>query len=99
MIEHSNRSTGMNRRIGMWAVVGFLVAGFWALYAFASTPPPLTSADPILTLVELTCPVVLAGFRFHFPVSVYWSLVANAATYALIGLIVESLRRQFRHAN
>ncbi len=88
----------MKYRIGMWAAVGFLVAGGWALYAFATTPPAMTSADPIMTLVELTCPVVLASMRLHFGVSLYWSLVANAATYALIGLMVETLRRRLTHA-
>jgi hypothetical protein len=67
----------------MWASVGFLVAGCWALYAFATTPPAMTSADPILTLVEFTCPVAFASPHFHFGVSLYWSLLANAAAYAL----------------
>ena len=58
-----------------------------------------SSADPIMTLVELTCPVVLASIHFQFGVSLYWSLVANAVTYAFVGLIVESLRRQHRHAS
>lgn len=84
----------MKYRIGMWASAGFLVAGGWALYAFATTPPAMTSADPIMSLVELTCPVVLASMRLHFGVSLYWSLAANTATYALIGLMVEMLRRR-----
>ena len=82
----------MKYRIAAWASAGFLVAACWALYAFAITPPPITSADPILTVVEFTCPVVLAGTYFHFGVSLYWSLIANAATYALLGLIAETLR-------
>jgi len=49
----------MNYRIAMWAIVGFFVAGCWAVYAFTTTPPALTSADPIMTLVEITCPVAL----------------------------------------
>jgi hypothetical protein len=85
-------------RIGIWAGAGLLVAGCWALYAFASTPPALTSGDPRLALVELTCPVVLASFYFHVGVSLYWSLVANAATYGLIGLMVESLRQRLHPA-
>ena len=88
----------MKYRIGMWAGAGFLVAGCWALYAFATTPPAMTSADPIMTLVELTCPVVLASMRLHFGVSLYWSLLANAATYTLLGLIVETLRQRLAHA-
>jgi hypothetical protein len=88
----------MKHRVAMWASAGFLVAGFWAIYAFASTPPPITSADPILTLIESTCPVLFASLHFHFGVSVYWSLLANAATYALVGLVVETLRRPLIHA-
>jgi len=88
----------MKYRIGMWAGAGFLIAGGWALYAFATMPPALTSADPIMSLVELTCPIVLASMRLHFGVSLYESLVANAATYALIGLMVETLRRRLTRA-
>ena len=43
-------------------------------------------------LARTTCPILIAGV--HFPVSVYWALVANAATYALVGLIVEALRQK-----
>ena len=89
----------MKRRIAIWASVGFLVACCWALYAFATTPPAMTSADPIVILVEFTCPVVAASLYFHFGVSLYWSLLANAATYVLAGLIVETLRRQLKPAN
>lgn len=88
----------MKYRIAVWAIVGFAVAGCWALYAFATMPPAMTSGDPIMTLVEFTCPIVLAGFYFHFGVSLYASLIANAATYALLGLIVETLRRPLNHA-
>jgi hypothetical protein len=84
-------------RIAAWASVGFLIAACWALYAFATTPPPITSADPVATLVEFTCPVVLAGTYFHFGVSLYWSLLANAATYTWLGLIVETLRQRLDH--
>ena len=85
----------MKRRIAIWASVGFLVAGCWALYAFATTPPPITSASPIMILVRLTCPITLLS---SYPLSLYLVLLANAATYALAGLIVETLRLQFRRA-
>jgi hypothetical protein len=94
----NSRSGGMKYRIVIWAGVGFLVAGFWALYFFPTAPIPITSAEPIWTLARLTCPVVFASFYFHFPVSVYWFLLANASTYALVGLIKESLRQQLNHA-
>jgi len=87
----------MKYRIALWAGVGLLVAIGWALYAFASAPPAMTSGDPIVRLVELTCPIVFASVHFHFGLGLYWSLLANAATYGLIGLIVETLRQQLHH--
>ena len=85
----------MKYRIGMWAGAGFLVAGGWALYALASTPPALTTADPMMPLVKLTCPIALLSF---YPLRLYWVLLANAATYALAGLIVETLRPRLAHS-
>src|ERR1035438_3331395 len=52
----------------------------------------MSSTEPILTLARFTCPVVFAGSYFHFGLRFYWVLLANAATYALVGLIVETLR-------
>jgi hypothetical protein len=85
----------MKYRIGLWAIVGFLVAGSWALYALAAKPPALTSADPILLLVRVTCPIAIFS---SYPIKLFWVLLANAATYALIGLFFETLRQTLRHA-
>ena len=85
----------MKFRIGIWAGAGFLVAGFWALYALVTTSPALTSADPIMTLVRLTCPIAIFS---RYPLSLYLVLAANTATYALAGLIVETLRQRLHHA-
>jgi hypothetical protein len=46
----------------------------------------------------MTCPVVFASFHFHFGIKLYRVLLANAATYGLFGLAVESLRQQLNHA-
>ena len=81
----------MTRRVGMWASAGFLIAGSWALYGLAKAPPAITSADRIVTLVRLTCPIT---FLSSYPLGLYWVLLANAATYALVGLIVETLRQR-----
>jgi hypothetical protein len=85
----------MKYRIAMWASAGLIVAGCWGVYfERASKDNPI---EPIVnTLVRLTCPVAIAGR--YFPISLYWSLVANAATFALVGLIVEILRRQLSHS-
>jgi hypothetical protein len=81
----------MKYRIARWASVGLLVAGFWAFYFFPTAP---VQAEPIVwTLARLTCPIAFASFYFHFPIGVYWVLLVNAAMYALVGLIVETLRR------
>jgi hypothetical protein len=83
----------------IWAFVGFLIAGLWALYAAATFPSPITPGQTIVwTLVNLTCPIVFVGFHFHFGIKLYWVLLANAATYGLIGAIVETLRHQLSHA-
>lgn len=87
----------MQYRIRLWAIAGFLVANCWALYfAEVSKDNPI---EPIVwTLAGLTQPIALVSFYFHFGLSFYWVLLANAATYALIGLIVEALRQQLKHA-
>ena len=89
----------MKRKIVIWAIAGFLVASLWALYAGATFPSPLISAQPIVwTLVYITCPVAFASFHFHFGIKLSWVLLANAATYGLFGLAMESLRKQLSHA-
>ena len=81
-------------RITIWAAAGFLVASGWAVYFFLKDKDlpikPLVSA-----LLRLTCPIAIVGL--HYPVSIYSSLAANVATYAVIGLVVETLRRQLSH--
>jgi tellurite resistance protein TehA-like permease len=86
----------MRYRIPIWAAAGFLVASAWAVYFLvASKDRPI---EPIVsTLVRLTCPVAIVGS--HYPVSLYSALVANVATYALVGLVVEIVRRQLNHSS
>ena len=86
----------MKYRIVMWASAGFLIAGFWALYASATFPSTSARMEDVWTLVSLTCPVAIAGR--HYAISVYEALAANTVTYGLVGLIVESLGRQLKHS-
>jgi hypothetical protein len=86
----------MKYRIAMWAGAGFLAAGFWGLFASVTLSSTHDRMQEVWTLVCLTCPVAIAGK--HYPISLNESLVANAVTYALIGLIVETLRRQLHPA-
>jgi len=88
----------MQYRIAMWASTGLFAVGCWQLYAFATAPIPISVLPVVWTLARLTCPVVFAGFYFHFGVGFYWVLLANAATYALVGLIVETLRPRLNRA-
>jgi hypothetical protein len=80
----------MKYRIAMWAGAGFLVAVSWALYVFSTFPHTNERMRDVWILAAVTCPITLVS---HFPVSLYQVLAANAATYALVGLIVETLRR------
>jgi hypothetical protein len=86
----------MSYKIGLWAGAGFLVAAGWAVYAFLTQPPALTALDPILPLVQITCPIAYLSLHFNFGVSLYGCLAANAVTYALIGIAFEALRGKYR---
>ena len=85
----------MKFRIALWAIAGFLVAGGWAAYFFlASKDQPI---QPIVSsFARFTCPIAIFGS--HHPISFYSVVAANIATYALIGLAIELLRRQFVRA-
>jgi hypothetical protein len=51
--------------------------------------------EPIASLlVHLTCPI---AFFSSYPLALTSVLLANAAMYTLVGLIVETVRRQRRH--
>ena len=80
----------MKLRIAIWAVAGAVVAALWAIYMSATFPAPLGS---LRTLVHLTCPVALAH---HYAIGFYSVLLINAATYALVGAVVETVRRQYK---
>ena len=77
----------MRYRIGMWAIAGFLLAGFWVLFAIATFPSTPERMHDMWTIVCITCPVAIVGM--HYPISLYIALFANAVTYAFIGLAVE----------
>jgi hypothetical protein len=86
----------MKYRITIWAAAGFLVESGWAVYFFLANKD-LPIEPFVSTLVRLTCPIAIVGA--HYPVSIYSALGANVATYALVGLVVEILRRRLNHSN
>lgn len=81
----------MKLRIAIWAAAGALIVVSWSLY-FSVTH--LTRYSLTWLLVDLTCPIALV--RQH-AMSVYVVLLVNAATYALIGAVVETMWRHYRH--
>jgi hypothetical protein len=80
----------MKFRIAIWTSVGALVVVFWTLYISATFPTPL---GIVRTLTYLTCPIALAR---HYALSFYFVLLVNAATYALVGTVVETMRRHYK---
>jgi hypothetical protein len=82
----------MNLRIAIWSGAGALVAILWTLYISATSPAPLGN---LWTLAYLTCPIALAR---HYALSFYFVFLSNAATYALVGAMVETTRRHYKSA-
>jgi hypothetical protein len=85
----------MKLRIAIWAGIGFLVAGSWGLY-FAAANKDNPIGPLVYALAILSQPVAAIASSLKFPVGLSWVVVGNAATYALIGLIVESLQRHYK---
>jgi hypothetical protein len=86
----------MKYRVAIWTAAGFLVGSGWAVYFFVRNKD--LPIEPIVsTLIRLTCPIAIVGS--HYAVSLYLALAANVATYAVVGLVVEILRRQLNHSN
>ena len=82
----------MEIRIAIWGLAGVLVAGFWTLYFFLTAHFFLAATVPlqpiVFILARLTCPIAFVSSYFHFPIGVYSALLANAITYALVGLFI-----------
>ncbi len=81
----------MKIRIAIWASAGALVAIFWAIYVVSTRTNTLAIPGVLSTLADLTCPIMLLR---HHAVSLGLVLIANAATYALVGIIVESIKHR-----
>ena len=81
----------MNVRIGWWALAGFAVACFWVLFALAAGPEHNIGR---WTVAAVTAPASFLGRTI--PLAVFWSVIANAAIYAAIGLAAELVRWQLR---
>jgi hypothetical protein len=84
-------------RIAIWASVGFLVSVGWGSY-FANANKSIPIEPAVYTFAMLTQPA--AALRLYLnPTSSFgltWVVVANAATYALLGLIATTIRKHHR---
>jgi hypothetical protein len=80
----------MKSRIAIWAILGALVVVVWRVYISATLSNPLGSGGLGRALVYLTCPIAMASRHAE---GFYLVLITNAATYALAGVVVETMRR------
>jgi hypothetical protein len=89
--EHTLRN---GFRIVMWASAGFLVSAGWGFY-FAATNKDIPIGLIVYALASLTQPAaaVVVYFNPHYLLGLRAVEIANAVTYALLGLIVETARR------
>ena len=87
----------MARRIGLWALVGAVVAFLWFLYFTWLTwgayhgGPAFEFGAVARTLADITIPIGPL-FGRHHAITWYWSLAMNAGIYGFIGLAVETIR-------
>jgi hypothetical protein len=79
----------MQRRIGLWTLLGFVVAAVWVILSFVI---PISPQPVLWGLARLTCPILPISIALNFGVKWYWFVASNVVAYALIGLIIETLQ-------
>jgi hypothetical protein len=81
----------------MWACTGFLVSVSWGVY-FTSADKANPIPSIVYTLALLTQPIFGAVTVLYpnLPVGLWPLLLANVATYALVGLTVGIVRQHYR---
>ena len=84
-------------RIAVWASAGFSVSLAWGIY-FASAAKSIPIEPTVYALAMLTQPAaaILLYLRPNSPLSLTWVIAANAVTYAVLGLLVETIRQHRR---
>ena len=87
-------------RVGIWATAGLLIAMGWGIY-FATANKATPIGPLVYVMVRLTQPVIATVVYFDpdTPLVLHSAVVANAATYALLGIIVETVRKQFTNTH
>jgi hypothetical protein len=84
-------------RIAIWMSAGFLVSFGWGLY-FATANKAIPVGPIVMALAKLTNPTAAVVLYLNpgSPLGLTWVAVTNTATYALCGLIFETIRRNHR---
>jgi hypothetical protein len=84
-------------RIAAWASAGFLISVGWGFY-FATANKGIPIGPIVHTLARLTQPTAAAILYLNpaTPLGLTSVAVTNAATYALLGLMIETVRRHYR---
>lgn len=73
----------MRYRIGMWVIAGFLLDGFWGLFAVATFPSTPERMRDVRTVLCITCPVAILGT--HYPL-VSMSLLSRTPSRMLLSV-------------
>jgi hypothetical protein len=93
--ESVKETTLMRFRIAIWAALGLVIAECWGAY-FANADKTVPIAPLVFLLARLSQPPVWIAISFiRFPVALHWAALANAATYAMVGSLVEVIRKRF----
>ena len=83
----------MKLRVAIWSVLGALVVVVWRVYISLTLSNPLGANGIGRAFVYFTCPIAIAS---KHPQGFYFVLLVNAVTYALVGLVGETIRREYR---
>jgi hypothetical protein len=81
-------------RTAMWATAGLIVSVAWGIY-FATANKAIPIEPATRAVARLTQPTVafFLSMNAALPLGLTSTVVANTATYALIGLALEMIRR------
>ena len=84
----------------MWATAGFLVAVGWGIY-FATKDKGIPIEPIVYDLARLTQPAaaLLLYLNPRSTLGLTTVVLENAAMYALVGFIVEAIRRPLQTSN
>ena len=84
----------MKLRLAIWSILGALVVIVWRVYISVTLSNPLGTGGVGRTLIYLTCPISIASHQH--PQGFYFVLIMNAVTYALVGIVVETMRWEYK---